>query len=51
VNSVDAHFAECGSHDTAGDALAVADNQVRNARGEFEYRSKPAQNFIEESNF
>ena len=47
VGGVDAALAECGGDHAAGEALAVADDQVGDARGQFENRGQAAQNFVE----
>ena len=51
VRGVDAQFAEGGGDDAAGEALAVADDQVADARGEFEDGREAAQNFVERVEF
>jgi hypothetical protein len=51
VGGVDALLAEGRGYDAAGDALAVADNQVGDARGEFENGRQAAQDFIERVEF
>ena len=47
VGGVDAALAEGGGDDAAGDALAVADDEVGDARGEFEDGGQAAQNLVE----
>ena len=51
VGGVDAQLAEGGGDDAAGDALAVADDQVADARSEFEDGREAAQNLIERVEF
>jgi len=51
VRSVNALRAEGRSYDAAGDALAVADNEVGDARGELEDGGETAQDFIERVEF
>ena len=51
VRCVDAALAESRGDDAAGDALAVADDQVGDARGEFENCGQSAQNLIERIKF
>ena len=40
VSGVDATFEEGGCNDAAGEALAIADDEVGDARGEFENRGQ-----------
>src|ERR1035437_2506042 len=47
VGGVDGALAEGGDDDAAGDALAVADDEVGDARGEFEDGGEAAQDFVE----
>ena len=47
MRSVDAAFGKGGGDDAAGEALAVADNQVGDARREFENGGQTAQDFVE----
>jgi hypothetical protein len=47
VGGVDAQFAEGRGDDSAGEQLAVADDQVGDARREFAQRRQSAQNLIE----
>ena len=47
VGGVDAPLAKGGGDNAAGDALAVADDEVGDARGEFENGGQAAQNFVE----
>ncbi len=47
VSGVDASFAEGSGNDAAGEALSVTDNEIGDARGEFENRGQAAQNFVE----
>ncbi len=49
VGGVDAALAEGSGDDAAGEALAVADDEVGDARGEFEDCGKAAEDFVERS--
>ena len=51
VGGVDVALAERGGDDAAGDALAVADDQVGDARGELENGGQAAQDFVERIEF
>jgi hypothetical protein len=51
VHGVDALLAEGRGDDAAGEQLAEADDQVGDARGEFEQRRQSAQNLIERIEF
>ena len=51
VGGVDAALAKGGGDDAAGDALAVADDEVGDARGEFENGGEAAQDFVERVEF
>ena len=51
VGGIDAPLAEGRGDDAAGDALAVADDQVGDARGEFENGGEAAQDFVERVEF
>ena len=51
VGGVDAPLAEGSGDDAAGDALAVADDQVGDARRQFENGGQAAQNFIQRVEF
>jgi hypothetical protein len=50
-DGVDAQLAEGGGDDAAGDAFAVADDEVGDARGEFEDGRQPRRTSSRESNF
>ncbi len=51
VRSVDAALAEGGGDDAAGEALAVADDEVGDARRELENGGQTAQDFVERIEF
>ena len=51
VGGADALLNEGGGDDAAGDALAIADDEVADARSEFEDGREAAQDFVERIEF
>ena len=51
VSAVDSAFSEGGGDDAAGETLAVADDKIGDARGEFENGGETAEDFVERVEF